>query len=105
MLLQSCPKLTHLSLTGIQQFYNRDDLVAFCREAPAEFNDDQRVVFCVFSGDGVSKLRNHLRQEDVGYASNLVFEGDDTSTIMHADDSQETVQGDTQEMSGTYISS
>ena len=33
-LLNSCLKLTHLSLTGIQAFYVREDLLAYCREAP-----------------------------------------------------------------------
>lgn len=32
-LLQACPKLTHLSLTGVQAFL-RDDLAQFCRDAP-----------------------------------------------------------------------
>ena len=32
-LLNSCPRLTHLSLTGVQAFL-REDLVVFCREAP-----------------------------------------------------------------------
>ncbi|KAI4628826.1 uncharacterized protein J4E88_000679 [Alternaria novae-zelandiae] len=55
-LLNNCPRLTHLSLTGVQAFL-RDDLLAFCREAPPEFNDHQREVFCVFSGVGVQRLR------------------------------------------------
>lgn len=33
-LLNQCPKLTHLSLTGVQAFYLREDLITFCREAP-----------------------------------------------------------------------
>lgn len=33
-LLNQCPKLTHLSLTGVSAFYLREDLVNFCREAP-----------------------------------------------------------------------
>lgn len=33
-LLNQCPKLTHLSLTGVQAFFLRDDLITFCREAP-----------------------------------------------------------------------
>ena len=32
-LLNSCPRLTHLSLTGVQAFL-REEIVAFCREAP-----------------------------------------------------------------------
>jgi F-box and leucine-rich repeat protein GRR1 len=58
-LLQSCPKLTHLSLTGIQAFL-RQDITQFCRSAPPDFNDHQRALFCVFSGNGVRQLREHL---------------------------------------------
>ncbi|GAB7351201.1 hypothetical protein MBLNU459_g1641t1 [Dothideomycetes sp. NU459] len=58
-LLNNCPRLTHLSLTGVQAFL-RDDLTVFCREAPSEFNDHQREVFCVFSGNGVARLREYL---------------------------------------------
>lgn len=58
-LLNNCPRLTHLSLTGVQAFL-RDDLTVFCREAPSEFNDHQREVFCVFSGTGVARLREYL---------------------------------------------
>ena len=28
-----------------------------------EFNDEQRTVFCVFSGDGVNRLRNYLNTD------------------------------------------
>ncbi|KAI6601064.1 hypothetical protein MCOR04_002175 [Pyricularia oryzae] len=58
-LLQACPKLTHLSLTGVQAFL-RDDLAQFCRDAPQEFTENQRNVFCVFSGQGVVSLRRYL---------------------------------------------
>ncbi|KAF1843004.1 RNI-like protein [Cucurbitaria berberidis CBS 394.84] len=58
-LLNNCPRLTHLSLTGVQAFL-RDDLLVFCREAPPEFNEHQRDVFCVFSGVGVQRLRGFL---------------------------------------------
>lgn len=54
--------LTHLSLTGVQAFL-RDDLLSFCRDAPPEFNDHQRDVFCVFSGHGVTRLREHLNDQ------------------------------------------
>ncbi|KAL8709159.1 MAG: hypothetical protein Q9220_006039 [cf. Caloplaca sp. 1 TL-2023] len=63
-LLNRCPKLTHLSLTGVQAFFLRDDLTAFCRDAPPEFTDHQRNMFCVFSGPGVNKLRDYLNNED-----------------------------------------
>ncbi|KAI7087549.1 RNI-like protein [Hortaea werneckii] len=62
ILLNNCPKLTHLSLTGVQAFL-RDELLVFCREAPPEFNDHQRDVFCVFSGNGVGRLRDFLNNE------------------------------------------
>lgn len=51
-----------MSLTGVQAFL-RDELLAFCREAPPEFNDHQRDVFCVFSGTGVGRLREFLNQQ------------------------------------------
>ncbi|KAF2637210.1 RNI-like protein [Massarina eburnea CBS 473.64] len=61
-LLNSCLRLTHLSLTGVQAFL-REDLIVFCREAPQEFNEHQRDVFCVFSGMGVSRLRGYLNAD------------------------------------------
>jgi F-box and leucine-rich repeat protein GRR1 len=60
----NCTKLTHLSLTGVQAFL-REDLLAFCRDAPPEFNEHQRDVFCVFSNNGVTKLRTHLNQQKI----------------------------------------
>lgn len=61
-LLNNCPRLSHLSLTGVQEFL-REDLLVFCREAPREFNDHQRNVFCVFSGNSVGRLRNYLMHQ------------------------------------------
>ncbi|KAI2465120.1 RNI-like protein [Annulohypoxylon bovei var. microspora] len=61
-LLNCCPRLTHLSLTGVPAFL-RDDLEIFCREAPPDFTDHQRAVFCVFSGQGVTGLRNYLNTQ------------------------------------------
>ncbi|PNY22962.1 Alpha-galactosidase 2 [Tolypocladium capitatum] len=58
-LLNSCPRLTHLSLTGVAAF-QRDDFQAYCRVAPAEFTQHQRDVFCVFSGSMVSQFRDFL---------------------------------------------
>ncbi|KAI9720889.1 MAG: hypothetical protein M1812_002728 [Candelaria pacifica] len=60
-LLNRCPRLTHLSLTGVQAFL-RADLTVFCRKAPPEFTDHQRDVFCVFSNDGVERLRSYLNE-------------------------------------------
>lgn len=61
-LLNNCPRLNHLSLTGVQAFL-REDLLVFCREAPPEFNDHQRDVFCVFSGTGCNSLRKYLNED------------------------------------------
>jgi F-box and leucine-rich repeat protein GRR1 len=60
-LLNCCPRLTHLSLTGVQEFL-REDLETFSRSAPPEFTDHQRSVFCVFSGQGVVGLRKHFNR-------------------------------------------
>ncbi|KAK4198883.1 putative SCF E3 ubiquitin ligase complex F-box protein [Triangularia verruculosa] len=61
-LLKCCPRLTHLSLTGVAAFL-REDLEAFSREPPPGFTQHQRDVFCVFSGQGVLNLRQYLNQE------------------------------------------
>ncbi|KDQ64252.1 hypothetical protein JAAARDRAFT_118397, partial [Jaapia argillacea MUCL 33604] len=58
-LLQKLRKLTHLSLTGIPSF-RRPELQSFCRSPPQEFNSAQRAQFCVYSGKGVSDLREYL---------------------------------------------
>jgi F-box and leucine-rich repeat protein GRR1 len=69
-LLNNCPRLSHLSLTGIHAFL-RDDLLVFCREAPQDFNDHQREVFCVFSGTGVNRLRHYLNDSGPEHNQNL----------------------------------
>ncbi|KAH7931222.1 RNI-like protein [Leucogyrophana mollusca] len=58
-LLQKLHKLTHLSLTGIPSF-RKPELQQFCRQPPQEFNMSQRLAFCVYSGNGVAKLRAYL---------------------------------------------
>ncbi|AQZ18730.1 GRR1 (YJR090C) [Zygosaccharomyces parabailii] len=58
-LLMACPRLSHLSLTAVPSFL-RPDITSFCRPAPADFSDNQRQIFCVFSGKGVHKLRHYL---------------------------------------------
>ncbi|PHH54958.1 SCF E3 ubiquitin ligase complex F-box protein grrA [Ceratocystis fimbriata CBS 114723] len=58
-LLNSCRRLTHLSLTGVPAFLT-DDFQRFGRDPPPEFTEHQRQIFCVFSGNCVSHLRNHL---------------------------------------------
>ncbi|KAJ4302008.1 SCF ubiquitin ligase complex subunit [Collariella sp. IMI 366227] len=69
-LLNSCPRLTHLSLTGVQAFL-REDLEDFSRAAPREFTDHQRSVFCVFSGPGVVSLRRHFNKLKVAEMAQL----------------------------------
>ncbi|CAI5207251.1 ANL_HP_G0152630.mRNA.1.CDS.1 [Saccharomyces cerevisiae] len=32
----------------------------YCRPAPSDFSENQRQIFCVFSGKGVHKLRHYL---------------------------------------------
>lgn len=71
-LLNNCPRLSHLSLTGVQAFL-REDLLVFCREAPTDFNDHQREVFCVFSGNGVGRLRYYLNQQEAADNSFNLF--------------------------------
>lgn len=93
--MQYCPRLTHLSLTGVQTFL-REDLTRFCRDAPPEFTHPQRDVFCVFSGEGVSRLREYLQrlaedQEREGRVSRV------TSGIYsepEADSSRDTISDD-----------
>ncbi|KAK1141104.1 SCF ubiquitin ligase complex subunit [Aspergillus melleus] len=79
-LLNNCPRLTHLSLTGVQEFL-RPELTMFCREAPSEFTHQQRDVFCVFSGDGVCRLRDYLNR-------NVTPQRDLTEVTMYDDDDE-----------------
>lgn len=67
-LLNGCRRLTHVSLTGVQEFLRRD-LKTFCRLPPPDFTLAQREVFCVFSGTGVAKLRLFLNE----YLINMAF--------------------------------
>jgi F-box and leucine-rich repeat protein GRR1 len=79
-LLKHIPGITHLSLTGVTAFRDRQ-YQAFCRAPPAvsidsvlrlpsakrvlqEFNAHQRGAFCVFSGKGVSDLRECLLRKE-----------------------------------------
>ncbi|KAI9893057.1 MAG: SCF ubiquitin ligase complex subunit [Vezdaea aestivalis] len=62
-LLMSCQRLTHLSLTGVNDFL-REDFTKFCRQPPQEFTQHQQDMFCVFSGNGVIQLRHHLQTLD-----------------------------------------
>jgi F-box and leucine-rich repeat protein GRR1 len=78
-----------LSLTGVQAFLH-EDLTAFCREAPPEFTHQQREVFCVFSGEGVNRLRAYLNRERIQY---------DTEGTMY-DDAEEEGDGENAHMTG-----
>lgn len=95
VLLNNCPKLTHLSLTGVQAFL-RDELLAFCREAPEEFNEHQRDVFCVFSGTGVGRLREFLNQQKAHAAAASQADGGSiagTDTNSEMGDAEDMAQG------------
>lgn len=94
-LLQYCPRLTHLSLTGVQAFL-REDLTRFCRDAPPEFTHPQRDVFCVFSGEGVSRLREYLKRlaEDQERESRVTRERTGLYSEADADSSRETLSDD-----------
>lgn len=87
-LLNHCPRLTHLSLTGVQAFL-REDLTEFCRDPPAEFTAQQRGLFCVFSGDGVSSLRNYLNHAVFAYPRDTGEE----SVYDDADEMEDDVTG------------
>lgn len=78
LLLKNCPKLTHLSLTGIVAFL-RNDITTFCREPPPDFTESQRNSFCVFSGHGVNQLRNFLTELMEENQAHILNHGD-----MHA---------------------
>ncbi|KAK0735337.1 hypothetical protein B0T21DRAFT_184530 [Apiosordaria backusii] len=99
-LLKCCPRLTHLSLTGVAAFL-RDDLEVYSREPPPGFTQHQRDVFCVFSGQGVVNLRKYLNQEqsfaefglsEPAGAANSAGRGTPTGTVVQANivDADET---------------
>ncbi len=94
-LLQFCPRLTHLSLTGVQAFL-REDLTRFCREAPPEFTHPQRDVFCVFSGEGVSRLREYLKRlaEDQEREGRVSRDDREAYSEAEADSSRDTISDD-----------
>ena len=68
-----------------------DELLAFCREAPPEFNNHQRDVFCVFSGNGVGRLREFLNQRAARAASQAENGTDNTSEMGDVDDTESGV--------------
>ncbi|EDO04755.1 hypothetical protein SS1G_07238 [Sclerotinia sclerotiorum 1980 UF-70] len=84
----SCLERVHLSYcTNL----TLSDLEQFCRDAPAEFNEHQRNVFCVFSGPGVNGLRNFLVRDERPISNEdeddiVIDQGIHASTIPDADD-------------------
>ncbi|RKP08554.1 hypothetical protein THASP1DRAFT_11512, partial [Thamnocephalis sphaerospora] len=58
-LMNACPNLAHLSVTGVPDFQHKE-IQVFCREPPEDFNVNQRASFCVFSGQGVRDVRDYL---------------------------------------------
>ena len=64
-----------------------------------DFNEHQRNVFCVFSGPGVAKLRNHLNElSRLGTGSEQVFyDADEGNENGDVDDEEEDEEEETQE--------
>lgn len=57
-LLNSCPRLTHLSLTGVQAFL-RVDLEQFCRDAPhGESSESKKSSLYLLIAIAFQSLRN-----------------------------------------------
>ncbi|CAG8546464.1 7239_t:CDS:2 [Paraglomus occultum] len=93
-LINACPRLIHLSLTGVPAF-QRPDLQQFGRPPPKDYSQHQRQMFCVFSGKGVRELRHHLNILDstMGnrYSSRMggtgydISEGDNDVDIVEVD--------------------
>ncbi|KAF9952242.1 SCF ubiquitin ligase complex subunit, partial [Modicella reniformis] len=71
-LVTQCPKLTHLSVTGVPSFVV-PKYQNFCRPPPSEFTPHQRDVFCVFSGKGVRDLRNYMQDNLNHYTCNTTI--------------------------------
>ncbi|EAT80797.2 hypothetical protein SNOG_11753 [Parastagonospora nodorum SN15] len=80
------------------QAFLRDDLLVFCREAPPEFNEHQRDVFCVFSGLGVGRLRLFLNTH--GQGELRTYDGEGT---MYADDDGDQMGNVTAQAAGMVM--
>lgn len=105
-LLQKLLKLTHLSLTGVPAF-RRPELQQFCRDPPPvratqrngppnlidhllqDFNNSQRQAFCVYSGKGVSELREFLAElfntitDEIAAQSGTEYDDEDEEVYGH----------------------
>jgi F-box and leucine-rich repeat protein GRR1 len=82
------------------QAFLQDTLLTYCREAPPEFNEHQRDVFCVFSGVGVTRLRRHLNTDDEGTRYDHDADGITADTQGMAIDEEDGQGGDDSEMLG-----
>ena len=78
----------------------------FCREAPVEFTPQQRDVFCVFSGEGVSRLRDFLNHSTFRENNSITMYDDadeldedeaNVTTLLHANGGQAGVPGGAQQ--------
>ena len=69
------------------QAFLREDLTRFCRDAPPEFTHPQRDVFCVFSGDGVTRLRDYLNRLAMDQAERDGREEAMEESVIDGDDS------------------
>lgn len=78
------------------QAFLREDLTRFCRAAPPEFTHPQRDVFCVFSGDGVSRLREYLKRlaEDQEREGRLSRDESAIYSEVEADSGRDTISDD-----------
>ena len=62
-LVNDCPHLVHLSLTGVSDFMH-SSFRSLSKKPSAELTDHQKQMFCVFSGNGIAKLRHCLNYSD-----------------------------------------
>ncbi|KAF8165544.1 hypothetical protein B0H34DRAFT_689516 [Crassisporium funariophilum] len=62
LLLRKLDRLQHLTATGIPSFRRRG-VHRFSEPAPANYEPDQQIAFCVFTGENVARLRRFLDKE------------------------------------------
>lgn len=60
VLVIHCRRLNHLSLSFVPAFQNQE-IQAFCRPPPKEYNAEYQRAFCVFSGQNVHTLRTYFK--------------------------------------------
>ena len=65
--------MLYLSFSSV----HRSSISLICTLSLAiEFNEEQRTVFCVFSGDGVSRLRRYLNEDHFESEVTMYEEGE-----------------------------